>query len=387
MATLSVPPPPPDDDFDLTAGLEPTDDELYGGPGSFFDRLKTAREFCEVERPPPLTLMGPLLYRGSRLVPAAGTGDGKSTFSTQLTAAVVRGEEFLGWPGAGGVRGLIIDVEQDEFTLEDVLVKFDLDKCDEIDILHIPEGAELDKNELEQSYMEYVLEQGNYGIVLADPLYKLFRGDSTSEREAVELMRRFDRWRMGVPGRFEPFGLVMPMHARKPPPRAKFTMAEIFGSTAWVRGAETVIGLQMVNHGYTQMYPWKRRGRFGDVEGVTFQRGDTIGLLYDDEHGFRRGKAQAREKAVDMVLRLIREENLDRGWSTAMLQEAVPGRNGKTPASRSTIDRALRDLGEQVIKTTGADGESMFRPNPRLALSMDPPDDDELRRLEEMAHG
>lgn len=379
-----VPPPDPDDD----PGSEiPSDDELYGGPGSFFDRLKTAREFCEVVRPVPTPLMGPLLYRGSRLVVAAGTGDGKSTFCTQLTRGVVMGEEFLGWQGAGGVRGLILDVEQDDYTLEDVLRKFHLEACDDIDILHIPEGAELDKNELEQGWMEYLLEQGNYGIVLADPLYKLFRGDSTSEREAVELMRRFDRWRMGVPGRWDPFGLVMPMHARKPPPRAKFTMAEIFGSTAWVRGAETVVGIQMVNHGYTQMYPWKRRGRIGDVDGITFQRGDTIGLLYDDEQGFRRGKAQAREKAVDMVLRLIREENLDRGWSTAMLQEAVPGRNGKTPASRSTIDRALKDLGEQVIKTTGADGESMFRPNPRITLPMEPPDDDELRRLEEMAHG
>lgn len=387
MATAPIPDDPGSELYPAPAAApELSNEEKYGGAGSFFSRVLTAREFCAIERPEPVPLCGPLLYRGSRLVPAAGTGDGKSTFSTQLTRAIVYGEDFLGWKGAGGVRALIIDVEQDDHTLEGVLRKFHLDECDDVDILHIPEGAELDKNELEQGYMEYLLEQGDYGVVLADPLYKLFRGDSTNERDATELMRRFDAWRMGVPGRWDRFGLIMPMHARKPPPRAKFTIAEIFGSTAWVRGAETVLGLQMVNHGYSQMYPWKRRGTIGDTEGeeATFRRGDTIGLLYDDEHGFRRGKAQAREKAQDAILRLIREENLDRGWTRAMLCEAIPGRDGKAPASATTVDRALKALGDLVVKQTGAEGETVFRPNLRMAA---PPDDSEVERWEAMANG
>ena len=35
----------------------------------------------------------------------------------------------------------------------------------------------------------------SYALVVADPLYKLHAGDSNAEREAVDLMRRFDAWR------------------------------------------------------------------------------------------------------------------------------------------------------------------------------------------------
>lgn len=389
MAISAVPPPPDGDDlFGVPDAETPAQERrrLFGGPRSFWDRTLTAREFCALERPDPVPLCGPLLYQGSRFVVAAASGDGKSTFSTQMMDAIVNGKDFLGWPGVGKVRGLIVDVEQSEYDLDDVLRRYGLDASDDVDILHIPDGAELDKNELEQGYMEYLLERGQYGVVLADPLYKLFRGDSTSEREATELMRRFDRWRMGdAEGRWGPFGLIMPMHARKPPPRTRFTMAEIFGSTAWVRGAETVAGLQLVNHGYSQLYAWKRRGRVGDVEGVTFQRGDAIGLVFDDEQGFRRGKAQAKEKSADIVRRLIFEENLGRGWSVAMLMEAVPGRGGKGTASRSSIDRALRELGDDITKTTGADGETMFKPAPQQ-IQINPGDEERWERMADDSH-
>ena len=35
-----------------------------------------------------------------------------------------------------------------------------------------------------------VLEAGDYALVFADPLYKLHRGDSNEERQAVDLMRQ-----------------------------------------------------------------------------------------------------------------------------------------------------------------------------------------------------
>jgi hypothetical protein len=78
--------------------------------------------------------------------------------------------------------------------------------------------------------------------VFAGPVYKLHRGDSNDERAAVDLMRRFDRWR-----ELYGFGLLTEVHLRKPPPQgARLTIHDFFGSSAYTRGAEVVLGLQRV---------------------------------------------------------------------------------------------------------------------------------------------
>jgi hypothetical protein len=360
------------------------DGEQPRGP-SFLERTLTARAFCLIDRPEPVPLLGPLIYRGGRTVIAGGTGDGKSTFGYQAVAATVYGREFIGYQGVGGVRALILDAEQDGYTAADALRRAGLADSEDVDILHIPEGAEVADLLHERRWMEEVLERGQYALVDADPLYKLHRADSSSERDAVKLMSLFDKWRMAQDCPWEPFGLLMPMHARKPPPKTKFTMAEIFGSTAWVRGAEVVMGIQQVNHGYSMLYPWKKRNRIGDVEGVTFQKGDTIGLVYDDKHLFRRGAGRPKETADEQVRRLVLEERQLEGWTVEMLCEAVKGRGGGS-ASRTTIDRALKNMGKSVEKRTGPDGVGTFHVTHQGRLDLlDPPDEAELDRYEGMA--
>ena len=90
--------------------------------------------------------------------------------------------------------------------------------------------------------------------MLVDPLYKAHTGDSNDERSAVDLMRRFDKWRDDLG-----FALIIPVHTRKPPPATKFTVNELFGSSAYQRGAEIVLGLQRVRPGYSRLHFFKDR--------------------------------------------------------------------------------------------------------------------------------
>jgi hypothetical protein len=111
--------------------------------------------------------------------------------------------------------------------------------------------------------------------VLCDPLYKLHAGDSNAEREAVDLMRRFDAWREQLR-----FALLLPVHCRKPVPGLRFSIHDLFGSSAYVRGAEVVLGLQRVRDGYARLHFLKDRD--GDLPIST-----AWGCLFDRENGFR----------------------------------------------------------------------------------------------------
>lgn len=367
------------------AEVEEEAEEGSGIP-PLISRLMSAREFCAIERPPPEPLLGPLIYRGRRLVVAGETGAGKSTWSYQATHAICHAEDFLGYRGAGG-RGLILDFEQDEEDVADLLRASGMADSDLIDVISVPHGVAFDKEPRYRKELEDVYEAGKYCVVLLDPLYKVFGGDSSNERESVELMRHFDFWRSGANGRWPKHGLIVPMHARKPPPKAKFTIAEIFGSTAWVRGAENVYGIQFVNQGYSQLYAWKMRShRIQDAEpaddDVTLNRGDIMGMVFKLGEGFRRGKAQPKEKAIDTVARVL-QEFPEEVWTTEKLMEAVPGRGGEGHASRSTIDRCLRELGDAVRAGTAADGAKTFS---WVGIKTRPTDED-IERWEEAARG
>jgi hypothetical protein len=238
----------------------------------------TARELCALPDPPVSDeLLGPLVVRGQRVALGAHTGEGKSTMGLQIMRAVLLGEDFLGWKGSGDVRALVIDAEQGLKTVKRRLREAGLDECEQLDYLRVPDGLALDSNERDAAELEDVLAAGDHALVFAGPLYKLHRGDSNEERAAVDLMRRFDRWR-----ELHGFGLLTEVHLRKPPPQgSRFTIHDFFGSSAYQRGAEVVLGLQRVRAGYGRLHFFKDRD--GDLP-----IGERWGLLFDREEGFRR---------------------------------------------------------------------------------------------------
>jgi hypothetical protein len=181
--------------------------------------------------------------------------------------------------------------------------------------------------------VERTLEQGEYTLVVADPLYKLHTGDSNDEREAVDLMRRFDGWRE----RFG-FALLLPVHCRKPVPGMKFSIHDLFGSSAYVRGAEVVLGLRRVNDGYAKLHFLKDRD--GDLP-----IGGVWGLLFDQEEGFRR---DPNDGAVRDLRSELLEALADGEWRTSR-DLHKPKDAGGVGASRDKVEGELRTMADEGL--------------------------------------
>jgi hypothetical protein len=301
--------------------------------------LATARELCALPDPPASEeLLGPLLMRGNRLVLGGHTGEGKTTMALAIARAVALEGDFLGWRGAGG-RVLVIDAEQGLKTIKRRLREAGLEGCEAIDYVRVPDGLGLDSNEDDVAAVEALLAAGDYALVLADPLYKLHAGDSNDERQAVALMKRFDGWRERYG-----FALLLPVHLRKPPVGAKFTIHEFFGSSAYQRGAEVVIGLQRVRDGYSRLHFFKDRD--GDLPVPA-----AWGLLFDRESGFRRDPDDETPKqtAPEVIAELLRAQ-------PEMTERQLVEASGYT-------DRTVRDTLKKLQaseRRPGAQGEKLW---------------------------
>jgi AAA domain/Toprim-like len=305
-------------------------DEPEPNDGHVELRVLSARDLCALPDPPGEELLGELLGGGRRIVLGADTGAGKTTLVMGATKAVAEGGSFLGWSAKRArARVLVLDAEQSLRTIKRRLHESGLDESLDVDFVRAPDGLSLDTDNKQVAALEAVLEAGAYDLVIADPLYKLHAGDSNAEREAVDLMRRFDAWRE----RFG-FALLLVVHTRKPPPGAKFTMNEFFGSSAYLRGADVVIGLRRVGPGYSRVYFFKDRD--GDLP-----VGESWGLLFDRESGFRRdpNDGKAKPTAKDRVHDLLEERDMT-------IQELV--------AETGYSDRTIRDAVKALKSELGA---------------------------------
>jgi hypothetical protein len=246
-------------------------------------------------------LLGPLLYRGDRLVLGAHTGHGKTSWALQAIAAAVRGGSFLAWKGRGECRALVIDVEQGIRTIQRRIREVGIQESESVYYLRIPDGLALDSDRNAIAKMEKIFHNGRYDAVLADPLYKLSRGDPNDSRSAVDLMRRFDGWRERYG-----FALVLPMHCRKPHPNAKLTSHDLFGSSSYQWGAEVICGLDRKSSGFSLLHWWKDRE--GDLAEDGAVIGTHWGLSFDRENGFTRAtEGGGRIKTSFRVRALLRE--------------------------------------------------------------------------------
>ncbi|MBO0729138.1 MAG: AAA family ATPase, partial [Acidimicrobiaceae bacterium] len=94
-------------------------------------------------------LLGPMIYKGHRIVVGGWTGHGKTTFTMYMTAAACYGKEFLrpGWKGKPeGAKALVIDVEQGTRTVKRVLREVGLENSDRVKYLRVPDGLALDSD-------------------------------------------------------------------------------------------------------------------------------------------------------------------------------------------------------------------------------------------------
>jgi hypothetical protein len=297
----------------------------FGRPGATERFVPiSAAEFCSQDFDDSSEeLLGPLVVRGHRTIIAGPTGEGKTTFTYQALHAISAGEPFLDWQGCGECRILIIDLEQSKRSLGKTLRERGLDTQRDVYLFRSADGLALDKDADDIAGVESMLRRGGYDVVVVDPLYKMHTGDSNEERAAVDLMRRLDAWREEYA-----FALILASHCRKPTGHFSPTTNEVFGSSAFTRGAEVVVYLRMVRPGVSRLHFLKDRD--GELEG-----GKPWKLSFNRENGFERDAAIEVPKLVEQVAAALRERP---GQTKSELQETVGG-------SISSIEKALRTLG------------------------------------------
>jgi hypothetical protein len=282
-------------------------------------------------------LLGPLIFRGYRIVIGGHTGHGKTTLVMHMVASAVNGTDFLDshWHGRGGLKALIVDVEQGTKSIKRVLREVGLESNPNVKYLRVPDGLALDTDEDAINFMEKTFLEGQFDVVVADPLYKLSRGDANDAQAATELCRRFDAWR----DRFG-WALLIPQHCRKPAARAALSPHDLFGSSAYLWGAEVVLGIerpQTAEDGaFSMFHMWKDRD--GEIA-ETMPVNSRWGLMFDRLTGFHRAVKPKRLHSKDVIHGLLKQA--DRPLTAYELQDMWP-------ADKAPKIRTIRDALESI---------------------------------------
>lgn len=311
---------------------------------------------------------GPFMVPGWRIVIGGESGAGKTTMSLRLVRAVALGEDFLEWKALRPGRVLILDLEQGLRTVRRRLEETGLEDCDMIDYVRIPDGLALEKAGNGQAeWLEGVLAAGRYQVVLIDPLYKLHQGDANDERAIVDLMRMLDRWREDLD-----FCLIIPAHLRKADKtgRSKPSMDDVAGNASIVRGAEVVVGIQLLaglpeggdGVGKSRLHFWKDRD--GDLP-----VGSHWDLSFTPDRGYWRDeivkvtgtdKVQARLAAVTPEWMTASQLAADLDITTRTVMRNIA----------AVRDRGI-DVEEQEMKVSGRKPVRMFRISPDAVVDAD----------------
>jgi len=256
----------------------------------------TARELVARPDPPESAmLLGPLVVRGARIIVVGDTGHGKTTFVLQLATAVLTGGEMLGYEGAGVGPVVVVDLEQGFRTIKRTLREAGLTDRDDLIYVPIPDGLALDEAKGHREALAALVEELKPAVLVLDPYYKAHRADANEERAVVDLFRFLDALRAE-----HGFALVLPAHPRKDPASngaRKLSLHDVSGSGAVTRGAELVVGLERVSHGYARLRILKDRD--GDLP-----VGEAWPLIFSRDGGFRHDPKE-EEKAEDLEERLL----------------------------------------------------------------------------------
>ena len=297
----------------------------------------TLKQISELPDPGYKSLLGPLVYRGLRTLVGAATGEGKTTLVMWMLRAIVEGEGFLGWPGIGpdeeGKKPtvLIIDAEQSVPDIQRLANETGMTGSENIHYIPAPDGLHLGESTSDALQVERIIEQMRPDVVVVDPAYKVASIDSNSEREVVDLMRLFDRWRSEYG-----FAFIMPVHTRKGDksnPGGSPTLDDIFGSGAFSRGAEVILGVKQGEPGYSRLYVWKHRP--GELS-----KGTHIDMAFDRQAGF----TQIYRESIQTVQQIIESalENVPEGLTIDELHY----RTGK---SKEQVRKSISQSGGKIV--------------------------------------
>jgi hypothetical protein len=267
-------------------------------------RLEALTARATVALPEPAEdarLLGSYVLRRARTVVAGASGHGKSTLVCAMVAAIITGREFLDEKGASAGPILLVDLEQGLRSVKRMLRESGLSDRDDVYIVRAPDGLALDADDgVDLAELERVTADVKPVVVVLDPYYKAHRVEANEERPVVDLMRRLD----GLRERYG-FALIPPAHVRKEQASngaRRLSLDDVAGSGAITRGAEVVLAIERIAHGFARLRVLKDRD--GDLA-----VGEAVDLTYTKEDGFRLKPEQDVESRA-------RELGADGRWRT-----------------------------------------------------------------------
>jgi hypothetical protein len=377
--------------------------------GEFHLYDMTARELMALPEPAEdATLAGPLVIRGARTIIVGDTGHGKTALSLQIAAAILTGADVLGYQGASTGPVMVIDLEQGIRSIKRALREASLDDRDDVIYIPVPDGLALDSDPTHLAELERVVDRHRPAVLILDPYYKAHRGDANEERPIVDLMRCLDalRSRYG-------FALILPAHPRKDPSSngaRRLTLHDVSGSGAVVRGAEVVIGIERLSHGYARLRILKDRDSdlpVGEAWPLIFTRGEGFKLNPKDEHSAEEIEQRiladggewrtVKEWAAKLRIREQRtRELLDQLIESGHVENKVgpPGRKSSancyrtTPTARAQsgahgpniVSEACAPTAPTSVEDVGAGAHAELRPAPEAVEE----DDAEVSRPQQL---
>lgn len=296
---------------------------------------------------------GGLVVKGYRTVIAGYVGEGKSTLTHQLTAALAARKPFLGWQ-PNRARVLVIDVEQGLASIQmkarqSGLLELADDPDVEVELISEPNGFAIDEDASEAARIRATILDYAPDVVVIDPLYKLFGGSENDLDRIARVVDTLDAWKHELH-----VALIIPMHTNKPPvemrgalkPRV-LTLPDIASHSRMTRDAQVVLGLQRVKPGISWLSILKDRDGLLPYQSGSYRVLEFDGRTYsvasdEDEEGDAAEGYGARLDPAEAVRRA-----LERHGPLTVGELVEHGCAG----SADTIHRALRRLGELVEKT------------------------------------
>ena len=218
-------------------------------------RVYSARDLEALELPSPAKkVVGPFVRKAMVTLLGGPTGHGKTSIIAQGVKAAALGGDFLGEQVDGGERVLVLDLEQHLHSIQRVIRDAGLGDTDLVDYAPIPEGLALDKRSDQLDAIELILSNGNYGLVVIDPFYRLHEADSSDELAARLLVALLRRWTTTYG-----FALLTATHCRKlGNGRTVITLDDFFRSSLFTRDPEVVLGIQRQKD-ITKLHVFKSR--------------------------------------------------------------------------------------------------------------------------------
>ena len=225
------------------------------------ERFWLLGDFAKEPFPASEPIVGEFVRRGQRTLIAGHSGQGKSTFGMSMMRSVVDGTKFCDrWDAKKG-KVLVIDLEQDgsviqrriqeswfpgtwkrglESRLGSLMKNYA--EQESMGIVQIPEGVGLEEEDGpdQQGFIE-VIERVQPDVVFLDPLFKSFQGHVTDFEYVAKVTAFLDKIR----SQYE-FGLVVPVHVRKPVNGAAIKqpeLTEVSGIGEIVYGAEIILSI------------------------------------------------------------------------------------------------------------------------------------------------